>query len=70
MTGNLTSNLTSNLTPTLTSAADDDMHDYLGLPPRNNSTQTPSSVPLPPLPEDSENELPELIENFSDDEDL
>ncbi len=70
LTGNLTSNLTSNLTPTLTSAADDDMHDYLGLPPRNNSTQTPSSVPLPPLPEDSENELPELIENFSDDEDL
>ena len=48
------------------------MHDYLGLPPRNNSTQTPSSVPLPlpPLPEDSENELPELIEHFSDDEDL
>ena len=76
LTTNLTPNLTqtTNVTPNLTqtSTADDDIHDYLGLPPRNNSTQTLSSFPitLPPLPEDSENELPELIEHFSDDEDL
>tara|TARA_B100000886_G_scaffold340240_1_gene308627 strand:- start:4502 stop:5746 length:1245 start_codon:yes stop_codon:yes gene_type:complete len=66
----LPANLTDNLTSNFTTTANDDLHDYLGLPPRNNSTQTPSSVPLPPLPEDSENELPELIDHFSDEEDL
>ena len=57
----------SNLTPNFTtnSTADNDLHDYLGLPPRNSATQTP----LPPLPEDNE-EIPDLSENISDDEDL
>tara|TARA_B100000963_G_scaffold316197_1_gene295846 strand:+ start:3548 stop:4732 length:1185 start_codon:yes stop_codon:yes gene_type:complete len=60
-------NNTSNLTPniTTTSSADADIHDYLGLPPRNNATQTT----LPPLPEDNE-EIPDLSENFSDDDEL
>lgn len=49
-------NLTENLTPTLTSSADSDMQDYLGIPPRNISTQTT----LPPLPEDSEIDIPEI----------
>ena len=53
---NLTENLTENLTPTLTSSADSDMQDYLGIPPRNISTQTT----LPPLPEDSEIDIPEI----------
>ena len=60
-----TSNLTPNLPPNFTSTADDDIHDYLGLPPRNNSSQT-----LPPLPEDTDTEMPDLIQESSDDEDL
>tara|TARA_B100000925_G_scaffold236182_1_gene184881 strand:- start:561 stop:1751 length:1191 start_codon:yes stop_codon:yes gene_type:complete len=53
---------TTNVTPNFTSTADSDIHDYLGLPPRNNSTQT-----LPPLPEDTDTDMPELEE---DDDDL
>jgi hypothetical protein len=40
------------------------MHDYLGLPPRNNNSQTLN--PLPPLPEDTDTDMPEL----EDDDDL
>ena len=58
------SNLTTNLTPNFTSTADTHIHDYLGLPPRNNSTQTIN--PLPPLPEDTDTDMPEL----DDDDDL
>jgi hypothetical protein len=58
------SNITTNLTPNFTSTADTHMHDYLGLPPRNNSTQTLN--PLPPLPEDTDTDMPEL----EDDDDL
>ena len=67
---NNTTNLTTNLTPNFTSTADLDLHDYLGLPPRNNSTQTNSSPALPPLPEDSENDIFEETQFISDDEDL
>ena len=59
------SNITTNLTPNFTSTADTHMHDYLGLPPRNNSTQTLN--PLPPLPEDTDTDMPELED---DDDDL
>ena len=59
------SNITTNLTPNFTSTADTHMHDYLGLPPRNNSTQTQN--PLPPLPEDTDTDMPELED---DDDDL
>lgn len=55
------SNLTPNLAPNFTSTQDDDIHDYLGLPSRNNSSQT-----LPPLPEDTDTDMPEL----EDDDDL
>ena len=58
-------NITTNLTPNFTSTADDDLHDYLGLPPRNNTTQTS----LPPLPEDTDTDMPELEEDFNDDDD-
>jgi len=61
------SNITTNLTPNFTSTADTHMHDYLGLPPRNNSTQTLN--PLPPLPEDTDTDMPELEEDFNDDDD-
>ncbi len=57
-------NITTNLTPNFTSTADTHMHDYLGLPPRNNSSQTLN--PLPPLPEDTD--MPELEDNFDDDD--
>ena len=57
-------NLTQNLTPSLTSTADSDIQDYLGIPPRNTSTQTT----LPPLPEDSEIEIPEIDDDDDDDE--
>ena len=40
------------------------MHDYLGLAPRNNNNQTLN--PLPPLPEDTDTDMPEL----EDDDDL
>ena len=58
------SNITTNLTPNFTSTADTHMHDYLGLPPRNNSTQTLN--PLPPLPEDTDTDMPELEEDDND----
>ena len=61
-TNNLTPNLTSNLPSSFTSTADADMQDYLGIAPRSSSTQTP----LPPLPEDTDSEMPEL----EDDNDL
>lgn len=59
-------NITTNLTPNFTSTADTHMHDYLGLPPRNNSSQTLN--PLPPLPEDTDTDMPELEDNFDDDD--
>jgi len=62
------SNITTNVTPNFTSTADTHMHDYLGLPPRNNTTQT--SLPsLPSLPEDSDSDMPGL-EDIDDDDDL
>ena len=67
---NNTTNLTSNVTPNFTSTADLDLQDYLGLPPRNSSTQTHSNPPLPPLPEDNENDIFEETQFISDDEDL
>ena len=61
------SNITTNLTPNFTSTADTHMHDYLGLPPRNNSTQTLNPLPpLPPLPEDTDTDMPELEEDDND----
>ena len=38
------------------------MQDYLGIAPRNSATQ----IPLEPLPEDTDSEMPEL----EDDSDL
>ena len=67
---NNTTNSTTNLTPNFTSTADQDLHDYLGLPPRNNATQTNSVPSLPPLPEDNENDIFEETQFISDDEDL
>ena len=61
-------NLTTNLTPNFTSTADSHVRDYLGLPPRDNSSQTLDI--LPPLPEDTDTDMPELIEESGDDEDL
>lgn len=61
------SNITTNLTPNFTSTADTHMHDYLGLPPRNNSTQTLNPLPpLPPLPEDTDTDMPELEDDDND----
>lgn len=59
---NSTSNLTPNITSNFTTTANADMEDYLGVPNRNSTTQTP----LPPLPEDTDSEMPEL----EDDNDL
>ncbi len=60
------SNITTNLTPNFTSTNETHIHDYLGLPPRNNSTQTLN--PLPPLPEDTDTDIPELEDVFDDDD--
>jgi len=49
-----------------TSTADLDIHDYLGIPLSNRTIQTP----LPPLPEDDDSDMPELMDELSDDEDL
>ena len=49
-----------------TSTADLDIHDYLGIPLPNRTIQPP----LPPLPEDDDSDIPELIDELSDDEDL
>ena len=49
-----------------TSTADLDIHDYLGIPLSNRTIQTP----LPPLPEDDDSDMPELMDELSDAEDL
>ena len=60
------SNITTNLAANFTSTQDDNIHDYARTyPPRNNNTQTLN--PLPPLPEDTDTDMPELED---DDDDL
>ena len=49
-----------------TSTADLDIHDYLGIPLPNRTTQTQTT--LPPLPEESDNEILDVPEEINDDD--
>ena len=56
---------TTNSTSTTTSTADLDMHDYLGIPLSNRTTQTT----LPPLPEDTDSEMQDIPEEIEEEDD-